>query len=489
MAIRDIKSLYFGEASAEKEVSQNAERFFDTYLDVWDLAERAKANKFFLILGPKGAGKTAAGNYIRFSLERLYGKSQVLSTSRNMDELSPNISQLTALTSKLVSQNTQGITTDAWKLFIGVQLALLVKADSSSELGRYPEFIDLMRELEEAGLVAGDFPKVLRTVRENRLSFSARFLSHDSTKRKSDEISVSVLGGRLIERIISSQTDAHYLLMIDGLDRVIADNDAYWLSLASLLMAASDIHNRILAESAPIHLFVMCRSDVFRKVKFADADKIVGDSTIFIDWANQQTRVEDNHLWDYIAKKAEIQVSDIFDALPSYVEVGRRSNKGPKRIKPVDYLYSSTRATPREMTMLMRQLQEVVPRGGGITSDRLRKAVDNFASRDLLSILNAESAGILSEVMRSRLSGVIGGLPRATSITKLDLEQSLRENDLDAGGAEGLAEYLFMAGLLGNYNAQTGYVQFYYRRDTYAFRRSGPWILHRGLAYAYNVPW
>ena len=46
-----------------------------------------------------------------------------------------------------------------------------------------------------------------------------------------------------------------------------------------------------------------------------------------------------------------------------------------------------------------------------------------------------------------------------------------------------------MAGLIGNYDRNTGYIQFYHRRDTYKFKRTGPWQLHRGLMYAFNIPY
>lgn len=489
LSIQDFQSLNFGEVSAEREVAKDSERFLRTYLDVWRLEEKAKNNEFFLVLGPKGSGKTAVGHYLRLSLERRAGASMVFSTFKNMDELSPNVSPLSALTSKLVSEDAQGVTTAAWRLFIGIEMALLAQKDQGSSLGKNPGFSRLMRELEEAGLAGGDFPRVLRSVRENRLSFSAKFLGSDSSRKQSDELSASILGDRLVDAVIHATTEAHYLLVIDGLDRIISENKAYWLSIASLLMATSDIHNRIIAGRSNARLLVMCRSDVFRKVKFADADKLVGDAAVFVDWANQQTRVRDSHLWDYLSKKAGISVGDLFDSLPKSVAVGTRSTHGARSIDSVGYLFSSTRATPREMTMVMRQLQEVVPRGGQITGERVRLAVDNFASRDLLSILNAESAGILSEDLRDRMAGVLSALPSAKRVTRADLRKSTIEAELSADDADVLAEFLFMSGLLGNLNDQNDYVQFYYRRDTYAFRREGPWTLHRGLMYAYNVPW
>lgn len=331
LLIKDIRSLYFGEASAEREVSENPERFLRTYLDVWGVEEKLLANDFFLILGPKGSGKTAVGEFSRLTLERRFGVEKVLSVTRNMDELAPNIAPLSALTSKLVGEDTQGVTATAWRLYIGLQLAALAIKDQAGSLASDWQFLSLWRQLNSSGLISAqaevvDFPTVLRRVREGRLSFSAAASgiagSAGAVVSDTDELSVTHLGEFLMDTILNAHSSTRYLLVIDGLDRVIGENRAYWLSVSGLLMAAADIHMRIRRERSNVTLMVMCRTDVFRRVNFADADKIAGDSSVFVDWANHQTRIVDSYLWDYLARKAEVTVEELLALLPDEVVVG-----------------------------------------------------------------------------------------------------------------------------------------------------------------------
>ena len=491
--VKDITSLYFGMAAAEKEAALNPERFMKTYLDIWTIEEKVLKNRFFLVLGPKGSGKTAAGLFSELVLKKHYGSEKVLSMTKNMDELAPGISPIHSITSKLVGEQSQGITTSAWKLYIALQFAAFVMADNSNQLSRSSGFIRLWNDLSQAGLVSetsvtADFPTVLRRVRENNLHFSFKLFGGGTTSRDNDEISVSQLGNSLIDIILSSSTDTHYQLMIDGLDRIISDNSAYWLSISSLLMAASDIHTQILSHGSNIHLIIMCRTDVFRKAGFVDADKIAGDSSIFVDWATQQTRVQDSYLWDYLAKKAGIEINELFSLIPDKVIVGQR-NKHDRTIDGLTYLLSSTRCTPREVTLLMQEVQAVTPRGQAVTGERLRDAVDNFASRGLLNILMAETSGILSSSSKSALRTILSSFPRAGRVEYSDLELAVKSANLDPGYITEIGEFLFSAGILGNLNVKKEYVQFYYRRDTYTFNPRGPWALHRGIMYAYNIPY
>ena len=63
--MKDITHLYFGKAAAESEVSSNPGRFLDTYLDRWDLCSVIESHEKFLVLGPKGTGKSAAAYFVQ----------------------------------------------------------------------------------------------------------------------------------------------------------------------------------------------------------------------------------------------------------------------------------------------------------------------------------------------------------------------------------------------------------------------------------------
>lgn len=139
--------------------------------------------------------------------------------------------------------------------------------------------------------------------------------------------------------------------------------------------------------------------------------------------------------------------------------------------------------------MLMKQVQEATPRAQAVTGERLRNAVDHFASENLLTILMAEASGILDSASRKVLPLVLSSLPSARCVERGHLEQAVVDAGLPRSAAQDMAEFLFLEGLLGNLNVENGYVQFYYRRDTYSFSIRGPWTLHRALMYAFNVPW
>lgn len=488
MPQKQIRELYFGRSSAESEVSDDPGRFLETFYDRWDVVRKVDDRAFFLIVGPKGSGKTAISEYIRLRTESDKGRPQALSSSLNLDDITPGFTSITAITSKLVSDQSTGVTDSAWRLFISVRLLELMLKDNSSSLSTDPQISALRDRLSDAGLLAKDFPSVLRKVRENSFTLNlAGILTFGRSASETDQIPVSRLGEALQEIVLSAESSSTFTLSIDGLDRIIGDNEAYWATLAALLRVSEAYHQKLRKARARIRLFVMCRSDVFRRITFSDADKIAGDSTLFTDWGAQQTKATDSPLWDYLAAKARITPEQLLAFIPGTIEVGE-NGPNPRRIDGPEYMLTSTRSTPREMTMLMKRLQEEVPPNGSITSARVRTAVDNFATRDLLTTVAAESTGALGTALGNRLDQILSGLPCASGLLPKDLEDSLKTAEVEAISAQDLASFLFLAGLIGNRNQASGYVQFYHRRDTYKLNRNGPWQLHRALMYAFNIP-
>jgi hypothetical protein len=486
----NFRDLYFGLASAEAEAAAQPERFLQTYYDRWNLVGAFDAKQYFLVVGPKGSGKTAVNEFTRLRLIERFGPEKVFALTLNLDEVSPGLSPLSTISQKLVSDQAVGTTDTAWRLFLAVRLFELLMRDQGSSLNSDPQSVKLASQLGAAGLMGTDFPTVLRRVRENKTSVSLKgFVSGESTSQATDEVPVTQLGEAILRLVLEAQTDAHFVLAVDGLDRIISTNRAYWLTLAALLRVSDDLHRRLLSAASDIRLLVMCRSDVFRRIIFADSDKIAGDAAIFVDWGASETNPFQSPLWNYLCSKAQISVADLFKMLPSHVPVGLRNRRdAPQQIPIAEFLLQSTRATPREMTMLMRRLQEQVLDGGPVTPQRARRAVDNFASRDLLTTVTAEATGLLSAELGESLGQILSAFPAARGLLPADVASAVSKVGLDRALTTEFCEFLFLAGLLGNFDPVTGYVQFYHRRDTYLFKREGPWILHRGIVYAFNIP-
>jgi hypothetical protein len=101
----------------------------------------------------------------------------------------------------------------------------------------------------------------------------------------------------------------------------------------------------------------------------------------------------------------------------------------------------------------------------------------------------SEATGLLPDPMIDRFETILSSMPKRI-FERADLSRAMKtagfgsEADLDQFG-----EYLFLQGAIGNYRRGAGYVQFYHRRDAYKWQKEGPWVMHSGLVYAFNVQW
>jgi hypothetical protein len=479
-----LGSFYFGLAAAENEVAENPDRFLATYRDKWSLLSAVEEHKRFLILGPKGTGKSAAAHYVRLEWKRRYGAESIFPTFVDFDELNRTQSPLTALDKKLVGE-VPALTDAAWRLFIGVRLLDSLLNDPACSLSRDPQVLQLAANLKQAGLASTDFPQVLRRVRERKGSLALpSIVSAEGGSAQTENVPVSQVGDAILKLVTDATTPNRHLLAIDGLDKAIGDNPAYWQTLAALVRVADTLTRALrVAEARHVFVLIMCRSDVFRRVRFADAAKIAADGAVHMDWGAEAENPRDVQLWDYIAEKASTTIDKLFSYLPDTVHVGTSQRLATDR-----FLLQFTRYTPRDMTLLFSSLQQTRTEGR-LTNSQTRRAADHFASRHLLTEIMSEATGLLAEPIIDRFEAVLSALPQRV-FERADLALAMENAGLEGPKeVDQFAEYLFLQGAIGNYRRNVGYVQFYHRRDTYKWQRMGPWVMHNGLVYAFNVPW
>ncbi|MCE7000540.1 hypothetical protein LZG04_37850 [Saccharothrix sp. S26] len=481
-----IDNLYFGAADAVNDVDSDPDRFMRTYLDRWDLPSLILDHKKFLILGPKGAGKSAAALYVSLRWKKELGDHAVFDTFVDFDELNRTQSPLTGLDSGLVSKEVNSPTDMAWRLFLGVRLLDSLVEDPACSLHNDPQVQKFIKELRQAGLASDDYPQVLRRVRERKGGVSVpRIASIESKSTEAETLSPGQVADAVLDLVISAITPNRHLLAIDGLDKAIADNPAYWQTVAALVRVVDGVRRRLRGSgSKHIFLLVMCRSDVFRRVRFSDSAKIAADGGIYMDWGAESNNPTEVLLWDYLAQKAEVSKMALLSMLPPVVKVagGKRTFKSP------GYLLQFTRYTPRDMTLLFEQIKNHAIRGVKLDSGQVRDAADKFASENLLLEIISESTGLLDDAVIDALEQILGSLP-AHVFTYGELEKSLEKAGVSETITTGhFAEYLFLQGAIGNWNPDAGYVHFYHRRHTTKFNRSGPWILQTGLVYCLGVP-
>jgi hypothetical protein len=479
-------SLYFGLAAAENEVAKNPERFRRTYFDRWGLADKVANHERFLVLGPKGSGKSAAAKYVGLKWQHELGEEAVFIKDVDFDDLNRTQSPLTGLDRKLVSEDLISMTDAAWKLFLSVRILESLLCDPASSLSRDPHAMKFLTDLRDAGLASDDYPNVLRRVRERKGVIRVpSFFDGGKASVETDTLSPGQVGDAALKLVIEATTPNRHLLAIDGLDKAISGHDAYWQTLAALIRVADTVRRR--ASQSPgsnVFVMVMCRSDVFRHTHFADAPKIAADGAVHIEWHAEAADARDVLLWEYLARKSETDLDLLMSYLPQSVRVGQHDGA----VETLRFLLDFTRYTPRDISQLFNTIQETGAEGS-LTGRGVRSAADRFASNHFLSEIIAESVGLLPARVVGSLDGILGALP-ARTFGLPDLERSISDEGLaDQISARELGEYLFLQGAVGNYGESSGYIQFYHRRDTYKFKRRGPYLLHNALVYALNIPW
>ena len=478
-------------AAAENEVATDPARFARTYFDPWNLVAEIEGARRFLILGPKGAGKSAAARYLEIRWRAERGDHAVFSDFVDFDELNRTQTPLTSLDKKLVG-DVPALVDAAWRLFLGVRLVETLASDPACDLHNDPKVGQFLAALRDAGLASTDYPQVLRRVRERKgmLGLPSGWLGTEKTSTETDQISTTQVGEALLRLVERSLTPNRHLLVIDGLDKAIGDNPAYWETLASLVRVTDAFERRARAVGADhVMLMVLCRSDVFRRVRFADAAKISADAGFHLEWGAELADPRSVLLWDYLAAKAEITTDQLFRMLPRKITVGARGAAGRQPISVDRYLLGFSRYTPRDMTLLFNSIQQATAGRSRLGVAEVRAGADQFARRHLVAEIASEAHGLLPDAVVENFESIISALPYRV-VRVEDLKQALAEAGLeDAIGVQELGEYLFLQGALGNYLEEPDYIQFYHRRDTYKFQRKGPWVLHTALVYAFNIPW
>ncbi len=355
--------------------------------------------------------------------------------------------------------------------------------DAGSDLSKDPQAARLLSDLQRAGLASDDYPRVLRSVRDKKGGFNFKFLQGSAGSTETDSLSPGQVADALLRLVITAETPNRHLLIIDGLDKAITENETYWLTVGALIRVVDQLTRFARDKQARTFVMLLCRSDVFRRVRFADAPKIAADGGLHIGWLAEAADPKEVLLWGYLAKKAEITKEQLWAYLPRSVRVG-----GQGGVDSLRYLLDFTRYTPRDMSLLFKSLQEAAV-GPKLNGTQVRKGADHFASQHLLPEIIAESIGLLPAKVVDRLESLLGAIPKRV-LTKAQLREQIKQQGLsDEIGEFELGEYLFLQGAIGNYRPAEGYVQFFHRRDAVKFSAAGPWVMHTGLVYANNIPW
>jgi hypothetical protein len=490
------KDLYFGMSDARNEaISHNAE-FVRSYVDLRGTIDDVLADRKFLVLGPKGTGKSAIAWYLRLTES---------SGTHFADVLDASVLPLADIPRIQTGQEAgPERTVLAWRFILLCNCLQLLLRSNAAYFEDDREIKRVAKLLREYGFMSDASGKALTNISSTTITIPIPKLGEIYKREQRSSLNIYNLTPYLESWVVTALSNTNHILLLDGLDSILLNDPKYDESLASLVQAAYTINQRSLERDSSAFIVLLMRNDVFARIGLSlpDSQKMRDDLSVQLDWRILSGAAGiRSPLMSLVNKKAARASGsldiDVLNFFPHTMTLGSR--QGRYRDIPIfQYLLNQTRHTPRDLLRLFEEIRKVAASQEGgrdrqvLPEAVIREGILKYAKDYFVGAISNEFAGI--EGGPKQASAAISALKNIgkQEFDRADFKRALVELDLEETPRDGrLLELLFYAGALGNVvNTRGGerYLQFYHRRDDSEIYLKGKFILADPLVHAWGVP-
>ncbi|CAG36742.1 P-loop ATPase, Sll1717 family [Desulfotalea psychrophila] len=346
-----LQDVYLGENDGKKEAVYRSdfERYF---VDIDDNYEKLKQDKYFLVLGRKGSGKTYLGQYVK----RMSSKDPLhfceISSYKDF-----KFQELIQLKSGDITPN-EYYEIWRWLLLLDIGKHCLADngiedCDDKSKLHAFPEAnyksieIDAKKivEVTQKQQVRGGFLKSFVDISDGEKLEEGTYLDYIDDLEK---VVFSLL----------SLSESSYTSIYDELDDRFRNDDYYRNSIISLIKAADYINLKAIEVNSKAKVVILLRSDIFSIFNDPDLNKIKRVNTLKIDWG---TRVSvDTPLIKMVIYKAK-QSSSLMSVLSNEQIFRHLFPQDINYINPERYILERSFFRPRDVITILNLIIEKYP--------------------------------------------------------------------------------------------------------------------------------
>ncbi len=480
-----LRELDFGQLDAKDEASRFSELLLAGYYDHREAALQVGLGNAWLLVGPKGSGKSAVFEHL--ALKWAGSPMQFLS-----------IWDLGGWPVGDVSRLKTGITEgdaavqSAWEFFLLLRLFESVAGDQGADMSS--QVIDFRRALERANLLGNaDLKTKFVDWTSSTAKFNVAGFGADATVRRHD-VTLFQLAGQLRDAFSRITTDSRHVLAIDGLDQFFAETDVDWRSLAGLMHALQSVNLFLQSLDQKIRVVAAVRSEIFSVIPSTDSAKLL-DRAIQLEWSDAGFD-RTSRMWDLVNIKGIASIRDGFgtsrfsdirdDYLATPIGIGR-SNNIP------EYFLSYTRMLPRDIVALLRQLQSTHPGATQVTENEAREAVRRYAEYYFVAEVINNLHGVIGTGGAAKVAAFKEALATLPSrIFNADALMRELAGVFEKEELRPLLRRMYDIGAIGIRRGSAGNIHttFVFRRtEGGAFSFLADYVLHSALVVAWNIPW
>jgi hypothetical protein len=483
-------------SDSRNEANDSRDAFVRSYVDLNNATNEVISGRKFLVLGPKGAGKSALAWYI----EATEHTGDHLGLVRDASDLP------LAEVPRLQTGQPAGPerTVSAWKFILLCTYLELLLRDQGCSVQQDKEVVRVSKLLRDYGFMGDASGRALLKASTTTITIPVPKLGSIYKKESKSELNVYNLIPYMEAWAADATSDARHVLLLDGLDSIFLNDTKYDESLASLVQAAYVINQKLRSRQSSGSIVLLLRNDVFTRIALSlpDSQKMRDDLSFDLDWRVLSGAAGVNApLMKLVNTKAARGVGvdsvDVLSYFPPEIEVGGKEGAPPRRFSTFRYLLNMTRHTPRDLLRLFEEIRKVEASGtyaasdGVLSQEVIHEGVLQYATKYFVGAINNEFAGYAGgpEAAAAALAAL-----KAINKQKFDAEEfhealanSTKKTDMDA---DDLLRLLFFAGAIGNYVGgamDKSYMQFYHRREESEIYLKGAFILHNALIHAWGM--
>lgn len=481
VAPRDLpkfRELNFGDIDASREAIDDPQLLLEGYYDYRDAAYGIETQHLWLLLGPKGSGKTAVLEHIRLKWAK---SGDRYFTLWDLSGFPVNdVTEIATGQSKGASRSQT-----AWEFVLLLRLLASLSEDQSiwSTNGSFTDFVKGMRTL---GFLTHDWVGAVTRWRVDSIEVDARLLGQESrgSLAAGSDLNPLELTSYMKEVVGNTRSTSQHKIALDGLDSFFFESSDEWTSLAGLIQAINALNKWFSMSELPYSFVAAVRSDVFDVLPGPDLNKMK-QSAVHLDW-NAGGIGRSNGLWNLLTLKAAVGKPKVKNLVTQYL--GRDTSVWVYPDIPT-LILDHTRLLPRDVVAAMKIFQLEYAGSSLFPEENAKRAIRRYCEEYFVGEIFDNLAGILPAEKARSLASFREALRTApTRVFTFDYVVDELAGELDKSEVRQLLKQMFDIGGLGIRNGE--YTNFVYRSVGGAgFSPRHDYLLHDALTRAWNRPW
>ncbi|MGW1340241.1 P-loop ATPase, Sll1717 family [Kribbella sp. NPDC002412] len=486
MSRTPLRELVFGRNSAEDERIFDSQLLDTGFYDPGNVIENIVNGTKWLVLGPKGAGKSSISEH--FSIKSQQRDDWFVRIVELIDFPFVDLAHL-----DIGGETRQARIPTVWTYLLCVQILASLEGDTLASSHHEKEYAQTWATLRRAGLLPS------RTLKDAVLRLSSLDLKAKppgieagiGLMSQSNSLPFYEVTETVRNLVTNFVTSGRHFVFIDGLDSLAIgeEDNLRWETLTALIVSAERLSKQLIAAGSNIRLVILCRTDLFYSLGYADANKIYSGSAVNLDWFPTSRRPEDTHLIDLAETKARVHAADVGDIIKDYLP--REIKQGNRIDEVIPYLISNTRYLPRDFLQLMTSIARHSPPAGLPGIQDVIAGVKEYASEyfveeirtGLMPAIGARESKLAMDLVES-LTGNAFRLARLRAWKERD--RRYRSLELIP-----MLEQLYRIGAIANrYQAGNEMrLNFIFHNPRSRLNLDQEIVLHNALTRGLNIPW